>query len=157
MAGDGDRNLINEAFDLTHLLISLAVKKMSLTPLSDKKEKKKISADIWTFFFCCCCSGVKVWRGSVGQYLVSDNVVNHPFSRAILSYVPALEVHPQQHTQQRIRCRLTVFLVSDGKLDVFQHNKLLTSISVWTTFGELAILYNCTRTASVKGSCFSSS
>lgn len=42
-------------------------------------------------------------------------------------------------------------VVSDGKLDVFQHNKLLTSISVWTTFGELAILYNCTRTASVKG------
>lgn len=40
---------------------------------------------------------------------------------------------------------------------MFQHNKLLTSISVWTTFGELAILYNCTRTASVKGSCFSSS
>ncbi|KAI3372103.1 hypothetical protein L3Q82_006956 [Scortum barcoo] len=38
----------------------------------------------------------------------------------------------------------------DGKLDVFQHNKLLTSITVWTTFGELAILYNCTRTASVR-------
>lgn len=52
MAGDGDRNLINEAFDLTHLLISLAVKKMrmSLSPLSDKKGKE-ISADIWTFFF----------------------------------------------------------------------------------------------------------
>lgn len=48
-------------------------------------------------------------------------------------------------------------LFPDGKLDVFQHNKLLTSISVWTTFGELAILYNCTRTASVKGSCFPSS
>lgn len=90
MAGDGDRNLINEAFDLTHLLISLAVKKMrmSLSPLSDKKEKK-ISADIWTFFFFFFCSGVKVWRGSVGQYLVSDNVVNHPFSTAILSHVPA--------------------------------------------------------------------
>ncbi|XP_075903192.1 cGMP-dependent protein kinase 2 [Nelusetta ayraudi] len=43
-----------------------------------------------------------------------------------------------------------LFVLADGKLDVFQHNKLLTSISVWTTFGELAILYNCTRTASVK-------
>lgn len=43
------------------------------------------------------------------------------------------------------------FILSDGKLDVFQHNKLLTSITVWTTFGELAILYNCTRTASVRG------
>nr|XP_055055886.1 cGMP-dependent protein kinase 2 isoform X2 [Misgurnus anguillicaudatus] len=43
-----------------------------------------------------------------------------------------------------------LFVLADGKLDVYQHNKLLTSISVWTTFGELAILYNCTRTASVK-------
>ncbi|XP_059194111.1 cGMP-dependent protein kinase 2 isoform X2 [Centropristis striata] len=43
-----------------------------------------------------------------------------------------------------------LFVLADGKLDVFQQNKLLTSITVWTTFGELAILYNCTRTASVR-------
>ncbi|KAI4820743.1 hypothetical protein KUCAC02_028712, partial [Chaenocephalus aceratus] len=43
-----------------------------------------------------------------------------------------------------------LFVLADGKLDVFQHNKLLTSIAVWTTFGELAILYNSTRTASVR-------
>ncbi|XP_068166148.1 cGMP-dependent protein kinase 2 [Antennarius striatus] len=43
-----------------------------------------------------------------------------------------------------------LFVLADGKLDVFQHNKLLTSLTVWTTFGELAILYNCTRTASVR-------
>ncbi|KAL6465606.1 hypothetical protein MHYP_G00257390 [Metynnis hypsauchen] len=43
-----------------------------------------------------------------------------------------------------------LFVLADGNLDVYQNNKLLTSITVWTTFGELAILYNCTRTASVK-------
>uniref|UniRef100_A0A3Q1I4E9 cGMP-dependent protein kinase n=1 Tax=Anabas testudineus TaxID=64144 RepID=A0A3Q1I4E9_ANATE len=43
-----------------------------------------------------------------------------------------------------------LFVLADGKLEVFQHSKLLTSITVWTTFGELAILYNCTRTASVR-------
>ncbi|XP_076747308.1 cGMP-dependent protein kinase 2 isoform X2 [Maylandia zebra] len=43
-----------------------------------------------------------------------------------------------------------LFVLADGKLDVFQHNKLITSIMVWTAFGELAILYNCTRTASVR-------
>uniref|UniRef100_A0AAR2JBM4 cGMP-dependent protein kinase n=1 Tax=Pygocentrus nattereri TaxID=42514 RepID=A0AAR2JBM4_PYGNA len=43
-----------------------------------------------------------------------------------------------------------LFVLADGNLDVYQNNKLLTSIAVWTTFGELAILYNCTRTASVK-------
>ncbi|MEQ2234183.1 cGMP-dependent protein kinase 2, partial [Ilyodon furcidens] len=42
------------------------------------------------------------------------------------------------------------FFFPDGKLEVFQQNKLLTSITVWTAFGELAILYNCTRTASVR-------
>nr|XP_057927791.1 cGMP-dependent protein kinase 2 isoform X3 [Doryrhamphus excisus] len=43
-----------------------------------------------------------------------------------------------------------LFVLADGKLDVFQHEKLLSSIGVWTAFGELAILYNCTRTASVR-------
>ncbi|XP_069093541.1 cGMP-dependent protein kinase 2 [Pleurodeles waltl] len=43
-----------------------------------------------------------------------------------------------------------LFVLAEGKLEVFQQNKLLTSIPEWTTFGELAILYNCTRTASVK-------
>ncbi|KAM8940241.1 cGMP-dependent protein kinase 2 isoform 1-T1 [Pelodytes ibericus] len=43
-----------------------------------------------------------------------------------------------------------IFVLAEGKTEVFQQNKLLTFIPVWTTFGELAILYNCTRTASVK-------
>ncbi|XP_066510750.1 cGMP-dependent protein kinase 2-like [Hoplias malabaricus] len=43
-----------------------------------------------------------------------------------------------------------LFVLADGNLEVYQNTKLLTSITVWTTFGELAILYNCTRTASVK-------
>uniref|UniRef100_UPI00398EB7E7 cGMP-dependent protein kinase 2 n=1 Tax=Pristiophorus japonicus TaxID=55135 RepID=UPI00398EB7E7 len=43
-----------------------------------------------------------------------------------------------------------LFVLAEGKLEVFQNSKILTSISIWTAFGELAILYNCTRTASVK-------
>ncbi|KAK6492524.1 cGMP-dependent protein kinase 2-like isoform X1 [Huso huso] len=43
-----------------------------------------------------------------------------------------------------------LFVVAEGKLDVFQQSKFLTTMSVWTAFGELAILYNCTRTASVR-------
>ena len=49
---------------------------------------------------------------------------------------------------------ISVFLkcyFTEGRLEVFQGEKLLSSIPMWTTFGELAILYNCTRTASVKG------
>ncbi|XP_053559205.1 cGMP-dependent protein kinase 2 [Bombina bombina] len=43
-----------------------------------------------------------------------------------------------------------IFVLAEGKAEVFQQNKHLASIPTWTTFGELAILYNCTRTASVK-------
>ncbi|XP_064005694.1 cGMP-dependent protein kinase 2 [Pogoniulus pusillus] len=43
-----------------------------------------------------------------------------------------------------------IFVLKEGNLEVFQQNKLLSSIPEWTAFGELAILYNCTRTASVK-------
>ncbi|XP_051896580.1 cGMP-dependent protein kinase 2 [Pristis pectinata] len=43
-----------------------------------------------------------------------------------------------------------LFVLAEGNLEVFQNSKILTSISIWTAFGELAILYNCTRTASVK-------
>jgi hypothetical protein len=48
-------------------------------------------------------------------------------------------------------CVLLKFCLIEGRLEVFQGEKLLSSIPMWTTFGELAILYNCTRTASVKG------
>ena len=47
-------------------------------------------------------------------------------------------------------CFLTFYWI-EGRLEVFQGEKLLSSIPMWTTFGELAILYNCTRIASVKG------
>ncbi|XP_061622880.1 cGMP-dependent protein kinase 2 isoform X1 [Phyllopteryx taeniolatus] len=43
-----------------------------------------------------------------------------------------------------------LFVLADGKLDVFQQDTLLSSMAAWTAFGELAILYNCTRTASVR-------
>ncbi|KAK4819200.1 hypothetical protein QYF61_026816 [Mycteria americana] len=43
-----------------------------------------------------------------------------------------------------------IVVLKEHGLEVFQQNKLLSSIPVWTAFGELAILYKCTRAASVK-------
>uniref|UniRef100_A0A3P9A1Q3 cGMP-dependent protein kinase n=1 Tax=Esox lucius TaxID=8010 RepID=A0A3P9A1Q3_ESOLU len=43
-----------------------------------------------------------------------------------------------------------LFVLAEGKLDVLQDKKYVTSIAVWTTVGELAMLYNCTRNASVR-------
>ncbi len=36
-------------------------------------------------------------------------------------------------------------------MEVSKHTKLLTTMGPGRVFGELAILYNCTRTASIKG------
>lgn len=40
---------------------------------------------------------------------------------------------------------------TEGLLQVIQNGKLLGEMCPGTAFGELAILYNCKRTATVKG------
>ncbi|XP_078399942.1 cGMP-dependent protein kinase 2 isoform X2 [Cetorhinus maximus] len=55
-----------------------------------------------------------------------------------------------QHVRDMVECMYEKNYQHEGKLEVLQNSKILTSISIWTAFGELAILYNCTRTASVK-------
>lgn len=44
-----------------------------------------------------------------------------------------------------------MYLPADGELEVLKNNKVLGKMNAGKAFGELAILYNCTRTASVKG------
>jgi len=39
----------------------------------------------------------------------------------------------------------------EGMVEVSKHSKILTTMGPGRVFGELAILYNCTRTASIKG------
>jgi CRP-like cAMP-binding protein len=47
--------------------------------------------------------------------------------------------------------KIILFLNLEGMVEVSKHSKLLTTIGPGRVFGELAILYNCTRTASIKG------
>jgi len=49
---------------------------------------------------------------------------------------------------------LIILLYIDGELEVIKSNKVLGKMIAGRAFGELAILYNCTRTASVKGTYF---
>ena len=44
-----------------------------------------------------------------------------------------------------------VLFVTEGELEVLKNNKVLGKMEGGKAFGELAILYNCTRTASVRG------
>ena len=41
--------------------------------------------------------------------------------------------------------------VAEGKVEVTKEGQKLCNLGAGKVFGELAILYNCTRTASVKG------
>ena len=44
---------------------------------------------------------------------------------------------------------------AEGELEVIQGDRVLGRMGPGKAFGELAILYNCTRTASIKGTkCF---
>ncbi|XP_033099567.1 cGMP-dependent protein kinase 1-like [Anneissia japonica] len=43
-----------------------------------------------------------------------------------------------------------VYVLEDGKVEVTKEGKYLTTMTRGKVFGELAILYNCTRTATVK-------
>lgn len=42
----------------------------------------------------------------------------------------------------------------EGELEVSQKDKIVGVIGSGRAFGELAVLYNCQRTASVRGSAF---
>lgn len=44
-----------------------------------------------------------------------------------------------------------ICLVSEGRLEVTKDGQVLGEMNGGTVFGELAILYNCKRTATVKG------
>ncbi|CAF5207601.1 unnamed protein product, partial [Rotaria magnacalcarata] len=43
-----------------------------------------------------------------------------------------------------------VYIMEEGTVEVSKYNKVLTIMGPGRVFGELAILYNCTRTASIK-------
>lgn len=45
-----------------------------------------------------------------------------------------------------------LFVSAEGEFEVIQGGKVLGHMGSRKAFGELAILYNCTRTASIKGS-----
>lgn len=44
-----------------------------------------------------------------------------------------------------------LFVSAEGEFEVMQGDKVLGQMGPRKAFGELAILYNCTRTASIKG------
>jgi cGMP-dependent protein kinase len=46
---------------------------------------------------------------------------------------------------------MTILQIAEGRVEVSREGKYLSTISPGKVFGELAILYNCQRTATIKG------
>ena len=44
-----------------------------------------------------------------------------------------------------------MYVMEEGKVEVSREGKFLSVMTAGRLFGELAILYNCQRTASIKG------
>lgn len=44
-----------------------------------------------------------------------------------------------------------LFFVAEGKVEVSREGKFLSTMAPGKVIGELAILYNCKRTATIKG------
>ena len=51
----------------------------------------------------------------------------------------------------KLKSRKFILCFVEGTVEVSKNNKLITIMGPGRVFGELAILYNCTRTASIKG------
>ncbi|KAG7481348.1 hypothetical protein MATL_G00065920 [Megalops atlanticus] len=105
-----------------------------------------------------CFEKARVWKDSSVKKLITDALNKNQFlkrleSQQIKDMVECMYERTFQQGDYVIKQGEPgnhLFVLADGQLDVFQQSKLLTTIAVWTAFGELAILYNCTRTASVR-------
>ncbi|KAJ8359627.1 hypothetical protein SKAU_G00161520 [Synaphobranchus kaupii] len=99
-----------------------------------------------------------VRKDSSTKKLINDAIMNNDFLKKL----------EPQHMREMVDCMYEkiytegqlviqegepgnyLYVLADGLLEVIQNGKLLGQMRPGTAFGELAILYNCKRTASVK-------
>ena len=121
-------------------------------------------------FVCVYCVPVCVWT------CVFELCLTHIFSDSYLFFYPPNPAIGCHMPNKRVWCcsdvtatRTTIrFIIhwrtslwavtgwlTDGELEVTKSGQKLSVMSAGKVFGELAILYNCTRTATVQGACAS--
>jgi CRP-like cAMP-binding protein len=60
--------------------------------------------------------------------------------------------HPYtEHNTSPSNSQVSRLTVAEGRVEVSRENKYLSTLAPGKVFGELAILYNCKRTATIKG------
>ncbi|KAF4105530.1 hypothetical protein G5714_013192 [Onychostoma macrolepis] len=129
------------------------------------KAKEGVSAEPTSRHFCHDHSAhhisterQRIRKDSGTKKLINEAIMNNDFLKKL----------EPQHTREMVDCmyekiyaaeKLVIqegepgnylYVLAEGLLEVIQNGKLLGQMRPGTAFGELAILYNCKRTATVK-------
>ncbi|XP_036402706.1 cGMP-dependent protein kinase 2 [Megalops cyprinoides] len=129
------------------------------------KAKEGVSAEPTSGHYCgglkaphVSIERARVRKDSSTKKLINDAIMNNDFLKRL----------EPQHMREMVDCMYEkiytegqlviqegepgnyLYVLADGLLEVIQNGKLLGQMHPGTAFGELAILYNCKRTASVK-------
>ncbi|XP_064172870.1 cGMP-dependent protein kinase 2 [Anguilla rostrata] len=129
------------------------------------KAKEGVSAEPTSARYCggfkaqhLSFERARVRKDSSTKKLINDAIMNNDFLKKL----------EPQHMREMVDCMYEkiytedqlviqegepgnhLYVLADGLLEVIQNGKLLGQMRTGTAFGELAILYNCKRTASVK-------
>ncbi|XP_072533023.1 cGMP-dependent protein kinase 2 [Salminus brasiliensis] len=129
------------------------------------KAKEGVSAEPTSGHFCNGHRGhhvsierTRIRKESSTKKLINEAIMNNDFLKKL----------EPQHTREMVDCMYEkvytasqlviqegepgnyLYVLAEGLLEVIQNGKLLGQMRPGTAFGELAILYNCKRTATVK-------
>ncbi|XP_067277187.1 cGMP-dependent protein kinase 2 isoform X2 [Pseudorasbora parva] len=129
------------------------------------KAKEGVSAEPTSRHFChehrvhhISTERPRIHKDSSTKKLINEAIMNNDFLKKL----------EPQHTRELVDCMYEkiyatdqlviqegepgnyLYVLAEGLLEVIQNGKLLGQMRPGTAFGELAILYNCKRTATVK-------
>ncbi|XP_050981385.1 cGMP-dependent protein kinase 2 isoform X1 [Labeo rohita] len=128
------------------------------------KAKEGVSAEPTSRHFC---HDHRVHHISTERRIRKDSGTKKLINEAIMNNDFLKKLEPQ-HTREMVDCMYEkiyaaeqlviqegepgnyLYVLAEGLLEVIQNGKLLGQMRPGTAFGELAILYNCKRTATVK-------
>ncbi|TKS85160.1 cGMP-dependent protein kinase 2 [Collichthys lucidus] len=128
------------------------------------KAKEGVSAEPTSENFC---GGFIAAKSSIAKPIRKDSLTKTLINNAIMNSDFLKKLEPQ-HMREMVDCMYEkvytkgqlviqegepgnyLYVLAEGLLEVIQNGKLLGEMCPGTVFGELAILYNCKRTATVK-------
>lgn len=99
------------------------------------------------------------WNYFSSKQLIKDAIMDNAFLknldtsqiREIVDAMEPKEFPAGSYIIRQGHAGVHLFVSAEGDFEVLQDDKILGHMEPGKAFGELAILYNCTRTASIRG------